>query len=202
VCELIKLRRNVRELCLVGDATSFRDALLTAFDRRCAHIWASSTLAVKAGLLNPATAKLEGVDDRVKEQAWNELHDEIKANQPVPSGDLLILPTDEQFSADLNSYRHHVCQVMHIHDPDTFDPLAWWRSQGSQAFPKLVDLARALLCIPASSSASERAFSGSERVFSEHRRSITPENLQMYCFIRNNLSAEDLERQIALHSDK
>ncbi|KAL1282850.1 hypothetical protein QQF64_001653 [Cirrhinus molitorella] len=53
------------------------------------------------------------------------------------------------------------------------DVLGWWKINKS-SYPKLAKLARSVLCIPASSSSSERVFSAARRTISERRTALKP----------------------------
>jgi hypothetical protein len=55
-----------------------------------------------------------------------------------------------------------------------FDIFKWWMDNATK-YPILVRIARDLLAIPASSVASESAFSTSKRIISDFRSSLTPE---------------------------
>jgi len=58
-----------------------------------------------------------------------------------------------------------------------FDLLEWWRIN-SLRFPTLGQLARTVLMIPATSVASESAFSASGRVLDDFRTSLNPDTLE------------------------
>uniref|UniRef100_G3NC27 HAT C-terminal dimerisation domain-containing protein n=1 Tax=Gasterosteus aculeatus TaxID=69293 RepID=G3NC27_GASAC len=60
----------------------------------------------------------------------------------------------------------------------TESPLSWWR------FPALASLAKSFLCIPATSTPSERLFSAAGNIASKKRASLSPEHLNMLtCYI-------------------
>lgn len=61
------------------------------------------------------------------------------------------------------------------------DPLKWWKHHKIN-FPLLSKLAQKYLCIQATSSASERAFSASGNVVSAHRSCLKPEKVDMLFF--------------------
>jgi len=58
-----------------------------------------------------------------------------------------------------------------------FDVLAWWRSN-SLEYPILSRMARDILVVPASSVASESAFSIGKRVISDDRSRLAPETIE------------------------
>ncbi|XP_008290990.1 zinc finger BED domain-containing protein 1-like isoform X2 [Stegastes partitus] len=66
------------------------------------------------------------------------------------------------------------------------DPLKWWKHHKIN-FPLLSKLAQKYLCIQATSSASERAFSASGNVVSAHRSCLKPEKVDMLVFLSKNL---------------
>jgi hypothetical protein len=64
--------------------------------------------------------------------------------------------------------------------------LKWWAAKKGE-LPLLAELAREYLCIPASSSPSERLFSHAGNIVTDTRHSLDPENVSMLLFIKENL---------------
>lgn len=58
------------------------------------------------------------------------------------------------------------------------DPLSWWRENEGR-FPALTNIARSLLCIPATSTPAERIFSAAGNICSRKRASLTQEHVDM-----------------------
>lgn len=87
----------------------------------------------------------------------------------------------EAVAAELNAYIYMPC-VDHEEDP-----LKWWNSHRIN-FPRLCKLAQKYLCIQATSSASERAFSTSGNVVTDHRSCLKPDKVDMLVFLAKNLS--------------
>lgn len=69
--------------------------------------------------------------------------------------------------------------------PDT-DPLEWWK-ENEERFPHVAKLARKYLCIPATSSPSERAFSASGNIVSCQRSALKPARVDQLVFLALNL---------------
>ena len=65
------------------------------------------------------------------------------------------------------------------------DPLEWWR-ENEKAFPTLSNVAKAVLCIPATSTPAERIFSAAGNICSQKRASLTPEHVEMLTFLTLN----------------
>ena len=63
-------------------------------------------------------------------------------------------------------------------DDNEVDALKWWRKNGAR-FPKLAKIARDFLSVPASTVASEAAFSLSGRVITDYRSSLAPESVSI-----------------------
>ncbi|XP_039618326.1 E3 SUMO-protein ligase ZBED1-like [Polypterus senegalus] len=71
--------------------------------------------------------------------------------------------------------------------PDTeTDPLEWWR-QHELSFPSVARLAKKYLCIPATSSSSERAFSASGNIITCKRSCLKPNTVDQLVFLALNL---------------
>ena len=75
-------------------------------------------------------------------------------------------------------------------DPSTVgNPLVWWRDN-QKHYPRLAQLTRKFLCIPATSVPSERAFSVAGHVVNEKRACLLPENVNMLVFVGENLEVD------------
>ncbi|XP_041821745.1 E3 SUMO-protein ligase ZBED1-like [Chelmon rostratus] len=66
------------------------------------------------------------------------------------------------------------------------DPLDWWKEHG-KLYPRVSKLAKKYLCIPATSSPSERVFSTGGNVVTCHRASLKPEHVDRLVFLAKNL---------------
>lgn len=64
--------------------------------------------------------------------------------------------------------------------------LDWWKRNKS-AYPKLAQLARGVLCIPASSSSSKRVFSSAGRTISERRTALKPSTVDAIIFLHKSM---------------
>lgn len=86
----------------------------------------------------------------------------------------------ESIEMELNSY----LQTVEV-DGET-NPLEWWR-QHEANFPRVASLAKKYLCIPATSSPSERAFSTSGNIITCRRSALKPETVDQLVFFAHNL---------------
>ncbi|XP_056445916.1 E3 SUMO-protein ligase ZBED1-like isoform X2 [Gadus chalcogrammus] len=66
------------------------------------------------------------------------------------------------------------------------DPLSWWREH-QRLYPRLAKLAKKYLCIPATSSPSERVFSTGGNLVTCLRSSLMPEIVDRLVFLAKNL---------------
>ncbi|XP_078331137.1 E3 SUMO-protein ligase ZBED1-like [Crassostrea virginica] len=66
------------------------------------------------------------------------------------------------------------------------DPLQWWKLD-DQKVPLLATLARKILCIPATSVASERVFSTAGDIVSSQRACLNPTHIDKLIFLKKNL---------------
>ena len=65
-------------------------------------------------------------------------------------------------------------------------PLQWWKEH-AHAFPRLTKLAKAVLCVPATSPPSERVFSASGLIASQQRASLKASNVDALVFLNKNM---------------
>lgn len=64
--------------------------------------------------------------------------------------------------------------------------LQWW-SQNHRRFPAIATVAKGVLCIPATSTPSERLFSRAGHIINSRRASLDSEHASMLCFLAENL---------------
>ncbi|KAM3837993.1 E3 SUMO-protein ligase ZBED1-like [Diretmus argenteus] len=108
---------------------------------------------------------------------------------------LLNSDTDSQDSAEevetlseqkMEIVRHEVQRYFTERPLDkNKDPLEWWR-ENEKAFPTLSNVAKSVLCIPATSTPAERIFSAAGNICSQKRASLTPEHVEMLTFLTLN----------------
>ncbi|XP_044155622.1 E3 SUMO-protein ligase ZBED1-like [Bufo gargarizans] len=65
------------------------------------------------------------------------------------------------------------------------NPLSWWKSNEDR-YPTLVKLARSYLCIPSTSTPSERLFSATGNIACKKRASLSPDHVDMLSFLHCN----------------
>lgn len=65
------------------------------------------------------------------------------------------------------------------------DPLAWWKANEAR-YPTLAKVAKSFLCIPATSTPSERLFSAAGIIVSKLRASLSSEHVDMLTFLHSN----------------
>ncbi|KAL1261251.1 hypothetical protein QQF64_006516 [Cirrhinus molitorella] len=85
---------------------------------------------------------------------------------------------DEDEVAVYNSQRHAM--------DDDRDLLKWWKVN-ELVYPKLARLARSVLCIPASSSSSERVFSAASRTIEQRRTALKRATVDAILFLHDNI---------------
>ena len=61
----------------------------------------------------------------------------------------------------------------------------WWKVNEPR-FPNISKLAKSILCIPATSTASERIFSSAGTTISKKRNCLKPENVDEILFLNKN----------------
>lgn len=64
-------------------------------------------------------------------------------------------------------------------------PLGWWK-KNQDRYPSLVRVTKRLLCIPATSTPSERIFSKAGFIVNKTRSCLLPKNMDMLVFLAHN----------------
>ncbi|XP_038155642.1 E3 SUMO-protein ligase ZBED1-like [Cyprinodon tularosa] len=90
------------------------------------------------------------------------------------------VPYSDRVEAELSSYLFG-----QLADSES-DPLAWWKVHEVN-FPLMSQLAKKYLCIPATSTASERVFSAGGNVVTCQRSLLKPATVDMLVFLTKNL---------------
>jgi hypothetical protein len=108
-------------------------------------------------------------DSPAKKRLLSEFEDDI-IQDPAAPVDELTRYIDLRVSASLSA---------------TIDLLPWWR-ENEKVFPNVAKVARRLLCVPASSAASERSFSVAGLTVSQRRAALDPETVHNILFIHSN----------------
>jgi hypothetical protein len=73
-----------------------------------------------------------------------------------------------------------------------YDILDWWKNHSS-TFPILSRFAKQILCIPATSTSSERIFSQSGAIVTHKREKIHCENVEMLVYIKDNIAKVNIK---------
>ncbi len=90
------------------------------------------------------------------------------------------LTEQQAIEAELNSY-------LQAPDADSeTNPLVWWKIN-SATYPRVSLLAKRYLCIPATSSPSERAFSTGGNIVSCHRAALKPDTVDRLVFLAKKI---------------
>ena len=105
-----------------------------------------------------------------------------------PSHDVL----EEEISYEVKHYlKYKIDGVKN----KSFDILKWWKDNNDM-FPNLSILAKQYLCIPASSTSSERCFSIANNIVTKSRNRLLPENVEMLTFLKNNFEYIPLDTHV------
>ncbi|CAF3441756.1 unnamed protein product, partial [Rotaria socialis] len=123
--------------------------------------------------------RLEDTEPNVTEDTQCTLNKKKKRfGQEYESGDL----SDEYGEAEDEVEKYLSMRI----DPELIvdNPLIFWKAN-QKHFPLLSKVARTIHCIPATTAAVEREFSGGGLVMSERRSSINPNNVDNILFLRS-----------------
>ena len=103
--------------------------------------------------------------------------------------DILLGDEDTQESNE-ETVKNELLQYLADKPRDT-QQLLWWKTN-EHRFSRLAKVARSWLCIPATSTPSERLFSKAGSVVSKKRNSLKPKNVDVILFLNSNHQLLDL----------
>jgi len=89
-------------------------------------------------------------------------------------------------SEDSNLQRSELSDYVNMKISKGVDMMDFWRDNRS-VLPKMFWLARRILCIPASSAASERVFSAAGRLLEKRRTNLAPDSVNSLLFLNSNM---------------
>lgn len=105
--------------------------------------------------------------------------------------DILLGDEDTQESNE-ETVKNELLQYLADKPPSRDNqPLLWWKTN-EHRFSRLTKVARSWLCIPATSTPSERLFSKAGSVVSKKRNSLKPKNVDVILFSNSNHQLLDL----------
>ena len=124
-------------------------------------------------LIEP-TQPQQGVDD---------MDMDMESNDPLSVGDRHLsirINTTSVGSSELDAY----WLKPPLARTDKFDILAWWKANSIE-YPILASMARDALAVPASTIASESAFSTGRRVIFDFRSRLTPDTAEALILLQD-----------------
>lgn len=134
---------------------------------------------------------IQGVKEMIEDLKFDHAHDEDVEPKPAKRPTVLHKFSDweeeeescgsKSLDVQIQEYR-----TMKLELSSQQNILQWWNSNSSQ-FPALSNLARFVLCIPATSAPSERAFSLCGRILEERRSVLKPSSVSDILFLHGNL---------------
>jgi hAT family C-terminal dimerisation region len=82
--------------------------------------------------------------------------------------------------------RNELSEYVNLKVPKDTNMMQFWRDN-NKLFPNLFTVACSVLCIPASSAASERVFSTAGRLLEKRRTSLSPNTVNNLLFLHSNI---------------
>lgn len=86
----------------------------------------------------------------------------------------------------MGSERNELSEYMNLKVSKDTDLIQFWLDNKS-VLPKLYTVARQVLCVPASSAASERVFSTAGRLLEKRRTNLSPGTVNSLLFLHSNM---------------
>ena len=164
----------------------FIDFLFTRSFPRLAHKRIGRVKRLVQELFSEYSAELKDVN--VDSIQHHEVAHEVPAaaNDPWAAWDQqLTMDLQAQVSTELDRYLNE----NPIPDFEEFDILIWWMGNTSK-YPILARIAKDVLAIPASTVASESAFSTGKRIINDFRSSLAPETVEALICLQDWYRAE------------
>nr|XP_039258799.1 uncharacterized protein LOC120335369 [Styela clava] len=144
------------------------------------HVHVRTLLEEDGGEANPRPTTVENEMD--------EAHTSSTLSPPAAKRKISLFAewenADEDDDAPVRDEVSMYISQRHAMDDDR-DLLGWWRTN-SCIYPRLAKLARSVLCIPASSSSSERVFSAASRTIDQRRTSLKPGTVDAILFLHDD----------------
>ncbi|XP_067270785.1 E3 SUMO-protein ligase ZBED1-like [Pseudorasbora parva] len=139
------------------------------------------SLSVKPSDAGSATPGTSGESTKEAQSASKKQRKSLGSFFKKPAAEMTTSLSDtEKIEAELNSYLHGS-----LADSES-NPLTWWKVHEVN-FPNISCLAKKYLCIPATSTPSERVFSASGNVVTCQRSLLKPATVNMLVFLTRNL---------------
>lgn len=154
-------------ITLMQNLTALISALVCVLQEKRAHASTTDDVLQSAGEAEPS------------KKAKRSLGSFFKSSAAVPPASTAV-QLECAIEAEVNIY------LMTPTIDGEEDPLAWWKVHRVN-FPMLSKLARKFLCIPATSSPSERVFSAGGNVVTCQRSCLKPAKVDMLVFLTKNL---------------
>lgn len=184
------------------EVTKLKKNLLTAANARFQWILNRDNIALRAAVLHPDRSLSNFVDANIIEKVWQGLKAEKLSLENVSSDDFARTNMVEfemdfirselnkvQFQKDSEQVGEQPEETDNANEdseelPGMIDPLVFYRKwKETHRIEKLI---KKYLCIPASSTPSERAFSDAGIVYNEQRAMLNPETAEKLIFISEN----------------
>lgn len=99
---------------------------------------------------------------------------------------------DEEVQSDVSNALSEIDMYRNLPlaTDEEFNIMSWWRNQSAK-LPRLSQIARYILSVPASSAPSERNFSVAGLTVSKLRNKLSPKNVDDLLFLRSNMDLLD-----------
>ncbi|XP_041468262.1 E3 SUMO-protein ligase ZBED1-like [Lytechinus variegatus] len=186
-----------------ADELTRRFDLCPATDRGTAEA-SPITPTLKASALDPRHKRMSFVADSTREAVISAIREELPPpvpkrrradgrdeDQPSTSALDFLLTGTKEAADDRGEEEAEVVDEVDAYlqrpaPPRATDPLLWWRDN-EDAHPRVAQLAKKYLTLPATSVPSERVFSSAGNIVNKKRSCLEPENVDMLVFLKGNL---------------
>lgn len=171
------------------DLSSFQvvAAALDPRSRSLPFLDADGRKAVKLDLLQLCTGSAEAEGSAAEPAAKRAPQPQDMVNHMEAVDMFFGTASAEEVSLSIKLEQEVEAYMSEAPAPGAADPLQWWKSNAAR-LPHLAKVAKAVLCVPATSVPSERVFSAAGHIVSKRRAGLSEDSVDALIFLQQNKS--------------
>jgi len=200
---------------------ALKTSLIEKLNERVGKLFSTVNTTLIAAAMDPCNGDFLFLDDNdgaIQNKLWEKIAeltldlamqpDAEEQAPPHPESKAPVMPKAPKLQLTAHMAEQEVClyrdfiskhgaTFRELRGTKEFHLLKWWLTEGKNSFPNIYEVALCYLCIPATSTPSERAFSASGELFSQRRRALTEEHIREMLYIHANATTDDVAATVA-----